>query len=57
MSKQLNADGRAVLVLQQEAKRMADAAERVRLVVQAMALRHGIPSISPREPENVRSID
>lgn len=39
-------DDRAVMVLQREADRMADSAERVRLVVQAMALRRGI---GPRE--------
>lgn len=43
-----NEDDRAVMVLQREASRMRDAAERVSLVVRAMALRRGI---GPTEPE------
>jgi hypothetical protein len=35
-------DTRAVMVLQREAARMKDAAERVDLVVRAMALRRGV---------------
>lgn len=46
MPKPVDIDTRAVMVLQREAERMAAAAERVRLVVQAMALRRGV---SPRE--------
>lgn len=42
----LDVEGRAVLALQVESRRMSEAAERVRLVVQAMALRRGI---CPRE--------
>lgn len=41
-------DTRAVMVLAREACRMRDAAERVDLVVRAMALRRGVP-IGPRE--------
>ena len=37
-----NVDDRAVMVLTREAERMRDAAERVALVVRAMALRRGI---------------
>lgn len=48
MRNKLNADSRALLVLQNESRRMSEAAERVRLVVQAMALRRGI---APREVE------
>lgn len=36
-------DTRALMVLQTEARRVTESAERVRLVVQAMALRHGLP--------------
>ena len=42
MQKAVDVDTRAVMVLQREAGRMRDAAERVSLVVQAMALRKGI---------------
>lgn len=35
-------DTRAVMVLSREAERMRDAAERVALVVRAMALRRGV---------------
>jgi hypothetical protein len=41
-------DDRAVMVLTREAERMRDAAERVSLVVRAMALRRGV-AICPRE--------
>ena len=41
-------DTRAVMVLQREAARMRDAAERVDLVVRAMALRRGLrPTTEP----------
>jgi len=43
----LNEDDRALLVLTREARRAEEAAERVRLVVNAMALRRGLP-IEPR---------
>lgn len=42
---------RTVMVLQQEAERMANAAERVRLVVQALALRKGLGTGATRERE------
>ncbi len=42
MPKVVDDDTRSVLVLQREAARMKDAAERVDLVVRAMALRRGI---------------
>lgn len=42
MQKKLDIEGRAIWVLQTESRRMSEAAERVRLVVQAMALRRGI---------------
>lgn len=43
------ADTRALMVLQTEARRVTESAERVRLVVQAMALRHGLRDIPPTE--------
>lgn len=46
MPKPTDVDTRAVMVLEREAARMRDAAERVSLVVRAMALRRGI---GPRE--------
>lgn len=39
---------RAVMVLQRESERMRNAAERVDLVVRAMALRRGL-SVGPRQ--------
>jgi len=47
MRQTLNEDDRAVLVLEREARRVSEAAERVRLVVQAMALRRRL--IDPRQ--------
>ncbi len=46
---------RAVLVLQHEATRMRNAAERVDLVVRAMALRRGVRS-APHEPEGADAV-
>jgi hypothetical protein len=48
MAKAADIDTRAVMVLAHEARRMQDAAERVALVVKAMALRRGV-SMPPRE--------
>lgn len=48
MPKAADVDTRALMVLTREADRMRDAAERVRLVVQAMALRRGVRS-KPQE--------
>lgn len=45
-SKENAATDRALLVLHRESQRAADAAERVRLVIEAVALRRGV--ISPR---------
>ena len=42
------ADTRAVMVLANEARRMRESAERVDLVVRAMALRRGV-HVGPRE--------
>lgn len=42
---------RTVMVLQQEAERMANAAERVRLVVRALAMRRGLRSSETCENE------
>lgn len=42
MAKAADVDTRAVMVLAHEARRMQDAAERVGLVVKAMALRRGV---------------
>lgn len=42
---------RTVMVLQQEAERMANAAERVRLAVRALALRKGLSASATRERE------
>lgn len=42
MKRELTTDDRAVLVLANESRRMREAAERVDLVVRAMALRRGI---------------
>lgn len=53
MSKVADFDTRAVMVLQHEAARMKDAAERVATVVRAMALRRGI---RPTQVEN-ESVD
>jgi hypothetical protein len=39
-------DTRAIMVLQNEARRVTESAERVRLVVQAMALRHGLKPVT-----------
>ena len=47
MPKQDDTDTRAIMVLTREAARMRDAAERVDLVVRAMALRRGL--VNPRE--------
>jgi hypothetical protein len=41
-------DMRAVMVLTRESERMRNAAERVDLVVRAMALRHGV-AVGPRK--------
>jgi hypothetical protein len=43
------ATDRAILVLRREVRRGAESAERVRLVLDALALRRGV--ISPREAE------
>lgn len=43
------ADERALLVLMREARRATEASERVRLVVRAMAQRHGIRDYSDDE--------
>lgn len=48
MAKAADVDTRAVMVLAHEARRMQDAAERVGLVVKAMALRRGV-RFPPRE--------
>lgn len=52
MSKEakLDEDSRALLVLTREARRVEEAAERVRLVVDAMALRRGLPVSDRRSP-------
>lgn len=42
-------DTRAMMVLSNESRRMREAAERVDLVVQAMALRRGVRPINPRQ--------
>ena len=52
--KVVDVDTRSVMVLQREAARMKDAAERVDLVVRAMALRRGIrPTQVENEPINL----
>jgi hypothetical protein len=51
MPKAVDIETRAVMVLQREANRMSDAAERVRLVVQAMALRRGLATGKDRSFE------
>jgi hypothetical protein len=50
MTKPTDVDTRAVMVLEREAARMRDAAERVSLVVRAMALRRGLTRV-PERPE------
>lgn len=55
MSKTLSPDTRVVMALARESARMREAAERVDLVVQAMALRRGIkfePYYGPDETES-----
>lgn len=45
-----NDDTRVIMVLTREAARMRDAAERVDLVVRAMAMRRGIRPATPEHP-------
>lgn len=49
MSKEQKTNDRALMVLQMESRRMKEAAERVDLVVQAMALRRGLRPLDPRD--------
>jgi hypothetical protein len=48
MPKPLDVDARALILLQAETTRMAESAERVRLVIKAMALRRGL-RVNPTE--------
>lgn len=50
MRKEQKANGAMTLVLVNEMRRMEEAAERVRLVVKAMALRDGVRYELPVEP-------
>lgn len=49
MKSEQSVNDRALLVLQHESRRMKESAERVDLVVQAMALRRGLKPLRPTE--------
>jgi hypothetical protein len=48
--RELDRDGRLTLILANESRRMREAAERVDLVVRAMALRRGVKVPAAEEP-------
>ena len=54
MGRPVDLDTREVMVLAHEARRMQDAAERVGLVVKAMALRRGVTMPDALEPSAAR---
>lgn len=50
LQEEYDTDTRALMALARESQRMKDAAERVDLVVRAMALRHGVRVPDDRNP-------